>query len=80
MSADTFHSAVETKMKDREVYDWRDLLDLIRSALDRLTHPTKVLDLQARDFNEIPEAKEFCCCNLSVSKNSGECVKVYTFA
>ena len=67
MSADTFHSVVENKLKNREVYDWRDLLDLIRSALDRPTHPTKVLDLQARDFYMIPETKEFCRSNLNVS-------------
>ena len=35
MSADTFHSVVENKLKNREVYDWRDLLDLISLLSDQ---------------------------------------------
>lgn len=73
MSADSFHSRVEDKMRSKAVLDWRDFLNLIRTCLTNPKNPTIVLDLKPEDFISMPgNTKEFLTSNLQVCHSTAD--------
>ena len=44
MSADTFHAAIERQMRKRNLVDWRDLTNCVKTCLTEPRHAPVVID------------------------------------
>ena len=64
MSADTFHAAIERQMRKRNLVDWRDLTNCVKTCLTEPRHAPVVIDMRPEDFYDIKLTNRR---NLSVS-------------